>query len=206
MTGFDIVLLIVLIAFALLGLRHGSVWIISCLAGGFLGAYLVEYYALPATEWIGTFAGAKWIACVLLFLGGVLLAVIPGWVVSRLAGMFCVGALDKMLGVFAGLLAGLVAVMLAFMILLPRFPLMERSASWRRSHFARPLCDRLQRFFGHSSRQRATVTDEIKTAISEQVTPVVNKTTTSIKTTAHEAEHAVEKKAKAMKKAVTGDK
>ena len=51
MTGCDFALIVVLIGFALLGLKHGSVWIASCLAGGFIGAlFSSSYYQLPVAE------------------------------------------------------------------------------------------------------------------------------------------------------------
>ncbi len=206
MTGFDIAMIVVLIAFALLGLKHGSVWIVSCLAGGFLGAFLVECYQLPVAGMMGDFTGAKTVASVGLFVSGVLMAVIPGWIVSRMATLFCVGAFDKILGVFAGIVAGLIAVTLAFMIALPRFPSMEHGASWRNSKFARPVCERLEDFFNHPSRRRATITEELKDGITEEVTPLVDKTTASLKKTANGVEHTVTKKAKAVEKAVTGAK
>lgn len=217
MTGFDIALIVVLIGFALLGLKHGSVWIISCLVGGFLGAFLIEYYQLPVADMMGGSRPAQILAGVLLFGLGLLIAGIPGWVVSRMANLFCVGAFDKILGVFAGLLAGLIAVTLGFMVALPHFPSIERSASWRGSKLARPLCGHLQDFFGHPSRRRATITEEIKDGITEQVTPLVNKTTSSIKESAQnvehnvakkadEVQHSVTKRAKAVGKAVTGAK
>ncbi len=206
MTGVDILLIVVLIVFTLLGLKHGSVWIVSCLVGGFIGAFLVEYYQMPVAEMMGDFAGAKWVAGIGLFFMGLLIAIIPGWIVSRLAGMFCVGALDKILGVAAGLLAGLIAVTLAFMIVLPRFPKFERSSSWRQSKIMRPLCERLEDFFSHPGRRRATITQELKDGITEEVTPIVTKTTDSLKHSADQVETTVSKKAKAVKKAVTGAK
>jgi uncharacterized membrane protein required for colicin V production len=217
MTGFDVALIVVLIAFALLGLKHGSVWIASCLVGGFIGAYLVEYYQLPVAGMMGDFAGARLIAIVILFSLGVLLTVIPGWIVSRMATMFCVGALDKILGVLAGLVAGLIAITLAFMIFLPRIPRIERSEAWRNSRMMRPLCERLEDFFSHPSRHRATITEELRAGITEAVTPVVDKTTSSLKETRLDVEHnvskkagdvekTVTKKARDMKKAVTGAK
>jgi uncharacterized membrane protein required for colicin V production len=197
MTGFDIALIVVLLGFALLGLKHGSIWIVSCLVGGFAGAFLVEYYQLQVASMMGDFVGAKTLAAIVLFLIGLLVSLIPGWILSRIAGLFCMGAFDKILGVLAGLLAGLIAVTLAFMIALPRLPAMERGPSWRTSKYARPLCERLENFFGHSSRRRATVADQIQHDVAGAVTPIVDKTTSSLKHATQNVERTVTKKAEA---------
>ena len=65
------------------------------------------------------------------------------------------------------------------MIALPRFPIVERSESWRASKLMRPLCERLEDFFSHPSRRRATITDELRDGITEEMTPIVNKPLTA---------------------------
>jgi uncharacterized membrane protein required for colicin V production len=157
-------------------------------------------------EMMGNFAGAKFVASAGLFLAGVVVAVVPGWIVSKMAGAFCVGGFDKLLGIFMGLIAGLIAITLAFMVALPHFPRMERSAAWRDSKFARPLCNALEHFFSHPSKHRASITQELKEGITDQVTPIVQKTPGAVRETANGVEHTVAKKATAVKKAVTGAK
>lgn len=181
MTWLDAVLVIVLIVFMALGARLGSLWTAACMIGGFLGAFLVEYYALPMSQMIGGFHGSEWVSAALLFFGGVVVALAPGWVLSRLMAAVFLGFFDTVFGVVTGLLAGLVAVSLAFFLALPRAPKIEKSAAWKKSLLVRPLHRFIENTFSDERFRKDSVTDQLKDDFVKDFSPVLEKTEESIK-------------------------
>ncbi|MCG3204514.1 MAG: hypothetical protein KCHDKBKB_01229 [Elusimicrobia bacterium] len=176
MTWLDITLVVVLLVFIALGARVGSIWMGVCLMGGFFGAFLVEYYALPAAEWMGGFSGAKLLASVLLFVGGVTIALVPGWVISRLVSAVFLGVFDSVAGLLTGALAGLVCVSLVFFFLIPHFPQIEKGKVWKRSKLVRPLYHAIEDFFNDTRFRRGSTTDQLTDEFMKDVTPVLEKT------------------------------
>ena len=59
------------------GAKFGSIWTAACLAGGFLGAYLADYYTLPVASLIGNFYGSAVVAKIIIFVGSVMVVLIP---------------------------------------------------------------------------------------------------------------------------------
>jgi len=139
MTWIDITLIIIWILFLVTGARLGSVWIAACVTGGFFGAFLVDYYALPAASMVGHFRGAMLAASLLLFLGGLLPLLALGAILSRIASKILLGLINGIFGLIAGALAGLMFIAILFLVFLPRVPGVERSRAWKKSIVARPL-------------------------------------------------------------------
>lgn len=147
MNWLDVSLIIVWVLFLALGARLGSVWVAACLLGGFSGAFLVDYYALPLADMMGPFTGSRTLSLVLLFGAGLLPALTVGWILSRIASKLLLGIFDSLFGLVAGALSGLIAIAVCFLLVVPSFPRLERSPVWQDSHLARPLQLMLEEVF-----------------------------------------------------------
>jgi uncharacterized membrane protein required for colicin V production len=194
MTWIDITLIVVLLVFVAVGARLGSLWTGACLIGGFFGAFLVEYYTLPVSEMFGNFTGAHWLAATLLFVGGVVIALVPGWALSRLTAAVFLGFFDSFFGIITGLLAGLVAVSLAFLILLPHAPKIEQSKAWRKSMLAKPLHKTIENFFSDERFHRESTAEQLKDDFVKDFSPALEKTEKSIITTTDNLVKKIKKK------------
>lgn len=183
MTWLDITLIIVMVVFVALGARMGSLWTAACLIGGFFGAFLVEYYALPASAMMGGFPGARLVAGTLLFIGGVVVAIVPGWALSRLTAAFLLGIVDGVFGLLAGLLAGIVAVTLAMLFVLPHAPSIEKSKAWKKSAIVKPFHHFIEDVFNDSHFRRESTTAQLKEDFVKDFSPALESTQKSIKET-----------------------
>ena len=139
MTWLDVAGLAVLLVFVAVGARLGSLWAAGCLAGGFVGAYLVDVYALPASEWIGSFPGSWHLAAALLFVVAVSVFAAAGWLASGLLKAVFLGVVDAVVGFATGLVAGLLAIALALFLALPQWPSIETHPAWKKSSLVRPF-------------------------------------------------------------------
>ncbi len=194
MTWLDITLIVFFVLCMAIGARVGSLWTAACLIGGFLGAFLVEYYALPLAEMIGGFMGAKYVASTLLFLGGVFLALVPGWILSKLAAAVFLKIFDSMFGLLTGFLSGFIALTLLFLLVLPRTPSVEKSQPWRKSKLVKPLHHGIEDFFSDSRFHKNSVTDQIKDDFMKDVSPALENTGKAISDTAGTIAHKFKKK------------
>ncbi len=143
MNWVDVVFIVFLIIFIAVGARMGSVWAIACMVGGFLGSYLVDTYALSLTAIMGSFVGARVLSVMVLYLGGFLVAAIPGWVLSKLTAAV-LGLVDSLLGLIAGALCGFVLIAVTLLYVLPLFPSIERTPAWKKSKIIRPFDEYLE--------------------------------------------------------------
>ena len=183
MTWIDIALIVILVLFVALGARMGSIWTGACLLGGFLGAFLVETYTLPLAEMLGGFAGARVLAGLMLFVGGVAVLALPGLIISRLASAFFLGIFDSVVGLFSGLLAGLLLVTVIFFSILPRFPSIETSRPWKKSVLVKPFHKFVEDVFNNSRFKKESTTDQLKIEFIEDVSPVLEDAGKKIKST-----------------------
>lgn len=183
MTWVDIAFILFMISFVAIGARMGSMWTGACLIGGFFGAFLVEYYTLPVSEMIGGFAGARLAAGALLFAGGLVTALVPGWMLGRLMSAVFMGFFDSVAGLLAGFLAGIAAITMVFFFALPHAPSIERSAAWRKSKIVKPLHHMIEDFFNDRRFREGSTVDQLKDDFMKDVRPAIEETGESIKTT-----------------------
>src|ERR1051325_4412792 len=99
MTWPDVLLIVVWFIFLALGARLGSVFTGACVLGGFFGAALVDYYALPMGSLMGGFTGSTALAAILLYIGGVAAILIPGLILSRISSALFLGLIDGTFGI-----------------------------------------------------------------------------------------------------------
>lgn len=181
MTWLDIALIVVMVIFIALGARMGSLWTGACLIGGFFGALLVEIYTLPASEMIGGFTGARLLAGALLFAGGVVVALVPGWVLSRLVSAVFLGFFDSVVGLLAGALTGIVAITLLFLFVLPHAPRVEKSPAWKQSKLVKPLHHMIEDFFNDRRFRRGSTIEQLRKDLVKDVRPVMEETGDQVK-------------------------
>ncbi|MFN0118006.1 MAG: CvpA family protein [Elusimicrobiota bacterium] len=145
MSGFDIAFIVIFILSVVGGAWLGSFWMAACLGGGFFGAFLADAYAIILASYLGNFMGALIVAKILIFLGVVVLFFIPGYLLSKY-GLF-LGFFDFSFGFLLGGLTGLVAVCLALLLVVPRFPDIEKKEAWKKSFIVKPLHTVVQNYF-----------------------------------------------------------
>lgn len=193
MSWLDGVFIILLVLFIVIGARLGSLWIGACLIGGFLGGFLVDSYMLPVSGMMGHFPGSKYVAAVLLFAGGLLIALVPGYLLSRIGDLF-LGFLDHFFGLLAGLLAGLSLAAIFLMLALPRLPKLSRSDGWRHSSVLRPYHHFLQDIFNRGRPLTSTSLDDIKSHFVADFEPTLEKAQETIDRTKKTIVKKVKKK------------
>lgn|GEM_PF-6367416 len=147
MTFADIVLIIIWIAFIAMGARVGSLWTGSCVLAGFFGSFLADYYAYPLSTMLGFSGGSILISEVLLFFTGVISVVLPGWILSKISNVVFLGLIDSAMGFVTGAITGLVAIALCLLVLVPIFPRIEKTKSWKSSRLAKPYHNFLETVF-----------------------------------------------------------
>ncbi len=194
MSWIDVVAIVLVIVFVALGARMGSLWIGACLIGGFFGAFLVEYYQLPVSEMIGGFPGARLVAGLLLFVGGIVIALVPGWALTKLTHAMFLGVVDSIVGLFTGFLAGVVAIALMLLFVVPRFPSIEKSAPWKKSVVIKPLHNFLEDLFSDSRFQKTSATEQFKDDFVKDFKPAIEETQKSIEHTANTVAKKFKKK------------
>lgn len=183
MTWLDITLIVIMVVFMALGARMGSIWTGACWIGGFFGAFLVEYYTLPVAEMMGGFPGARLLAGALLFIGGVVIALVPGWTLSRLVSVVFLGVFDSIVGLLAGVLSGLVLISLIFFFILPHVPSIEKSRAWKKSMLVKPLHHGIEDVFNDSRFRKGSTTEQLKDDLVKDITPVIQRTGKSLEST-----------------------
>jgi len=195
MTWFDGALIAIILLFVAAGARFGSLWTAACLTAGFFGACIVDYYALPLAEMMGGFKGADTVAAILLFTGGALCALLPGWLISRLCGAAFLGLIDSAFGLLTGGMASLFAIALTLLILVPLAPKIETWPAWKDSLLVQPLDRYLENTFNSPHfrvRSTFTVGDLSKNAI-DRMTPVARSAEREISNTAEKIVNGIKK-------------
>lgn len=181
MTWLDFVLIALLLVSLGMGARLGSLWISACLAAGFFGALLVDVYALSFGTMLGSFPGAAPLAAVLLFVGGCIAFLIPGWILSRVCEGIFLGVIDSAFGLLAGSVAGLSAITLILLVLVPMFPRVERTSAWRNSMLVRPLQHSLEEVLSKPHFRRPSTLMPVAKEASSEIKEVTSKIANEIK-------------------------
>ncbi len=181
MTWIDAIILLIWIVFIIVGTRMGSLWTAGCLIGGFAGAFLADYYAVPVSEMIGGFAGSQAIAAVLLFVLGVIAGMIPGWILDKLSAAFLMGIVNSFFGLVTGLLAGLVAISLILLWTVQNYEEIEEYRAWRRSSVAKPLHAALENHFESHGFKSVSFSKMIKKQAGKRIEPLADKATQKAK-------------------------
>lgn len=150
MTWLDITFIIIWLIFIAVGARLGSLWTGSCVLGGFLGSFLADIYAHPMSEFIGGFPGSAAVSALLLFLVGLVVVLLPGWLLSRVGSVLFLGVVDSAFGLLTGALVGLVAIGLVLLLLVPFVPRVEKGKAWKKSMLVKPYHSLLEDLFVHS--------------------------------------------------------
>ena len=175
MTWLDITFIVIWVGFLAVGARLGSLWTGACVGGGFLGAFLADYYALPLSEFLGGWAGSSIIATLLLFLLGLAVILIPGWFLSRVSGLLFLGILDSGIGLLTGALTGLVAISLILLYVPPRLPKIEKARAWKKSKVVRPYHALLEDMFNVPHFRPSSIGKKIKKETVKKVKPAASK-------------------------------
>jgi len=186
MSWLDLVLLTVWIVFIAVGARLGSLWIGSCVMGGFLGAFLADYYALSLSSFMGGFSGSEWLAGILLFLVGIFAVLIPGTLLSRMSSALFLGVIDSAMGLATGALAGLVAVALGLLLIVPLAPQVEKTKAWRNSLIINVFSKALEGVFHAPEFRMESWQKELKSKTIKKISPAATKAINSIKDSAEE--------------------
>jgi uncharacterized membrane protein required for colicin V production len=134
------------------------------------------------------------VASAVLFIGGVLAALLPGWILSRLSAAFFLGIFDSIFGLLTGLLSGFIALTLIFLWVLPHAPRIEKSPAWKKSRFVKPLHHAVEDFFSDGRFQKTSVTVQLKNDFVKDVSPALEKTGKAISNTAGALVDKIKKK------------
>ncbi len=148
MTWPDWTLIATLVLFLAIGARLGSLWTAACLGAGFFGAFLADTYALPASSYIGSYAGADWMAAAVLFAAGAVAFLVPGLLLSKVCDGILLGVVDSLFGLFTGAVAGVLAVAVLLLAVMPFVPSVEATRAWRGSSLVMPLHGYLENLMG----------------------------------------------------------
>lgn len=174
MTWIDFILLAVWILFLAVGARKGGIWTGACVAGGFLGCMFVDMYKLPASSMMGSFPGSHLVATVGLFLAGLLVFIIPGWLLSKFASAVFLGVIDSLFGFLTGAFSGFIGTALALILIVSVFPGVEKWPVWKRSKIVRPFEERIEESLHKPHFQFMRKFNKIGDQASEKVEPIKN--------------------------------
>lgn len=194
MTWMDIALLIVFVVFIAVGAKMGSLWTGACLIGGFLGGFLVDYYTMPVSQMMGNIPAPEKVAGAALFLSGMGIALLPGWILSRLSSGLILGVVDSVFGLVTGTLAGLIAVTLIFLFVLPHAPRVEKNKAWRNSLVVKPLHHFIEDIFNDAHFQRESAMSDFKDDFVKDFTPVMKSAEKTIKSASDNLVKKIKKK------------
>lgn len=167
MNWLDISLIVFLVVVIAMGARLGSLWTAACMGGGFMGAWLVDYYSLPMSEMMGGFRGSPLLSTVLLYLAGIILILGPGLLLSRVFSGIIFGVIDGIFGVFTGAVAGILAISLGLLLLVPIFPQVEKSRAWRKSVLIKPFYQVLEEIFNSPHFRPTSPIRKLETSFQE---------------------------------------
>ena len=139
MTWLDFLAIFIWLLFLAAGARLGSLWTGALIAGGFLGNFLGDSYALLFSPYIGVFHGSYWVAYAVLYSIGLLIAVVPGFILSRVTSALYLGVIDGFFGLLTGAFTGFLLVTLILLFVLPYFPSIEKNKAWKNSSLVKPM-------------------------------------------------------------------
>jgi len=139
MTWLDFVVILIWVIFLAAGARLGSLWTGALIAGGFLGSFLGDSYALLLSPYLGSFHGIYWVTYGVLYCIGLLIAMVPGFILSRLTSALYLGVIDGFFGLLTGAFTGFLLVTLNLLFVLPYFPAVEKTSAWKNSVIVKPL-------------------------------------------------------------------
>lgn len=173
MTWVDYALIATVILFLAVGARVGSLWSAACLAGGFIGAYMVDTYAVSVSDMMGHFWGALFIAKFLLFTVTLFAVLVPGYALSQVTSLLFVGFIDTFFGLFSGLCAGLFLITISFLLIVPAFPKFEASDAWHKSVLVRPVHGFVEKTFASRWSKKAAL--GVKKELDKVTVDVIDK-------------------------------
>jgi len=126
MNWLDIILLVVVIASGLIGLRTGLIKEVAHLGGAVAGLIIAARYhgefAGFFSEWLGEGALLRIVSFLAVFAVVFVVAVLLGWLISGSLKTLKLGWIDKFLGVAFGALRGVLLVVLILVALLMILP------------------------------------------------------------------------------------
>jgi uncharacterized membrane protein required for colicin V production len=186
MTWIDISLLVVWVLFIAVGARLGSLWTAGCLIGGFFGAFIADYYAIPLSDMMGGFAGSQAVAGVLLFVAGVVAGLIPGWFLDKLSAAFLMGIMNSFFGLLSGFLAGFLAISLLLLWTVQTYSEIEEFRAWRKSTIAKPMYDALEHHFETHGFQTISFSKMVKRETRKRIEPLTEKVEEKAKDLSHD--------------------
>ena len=175
MTWIDIALIVLLLVFMGAGARLGSLWTGACLVGGFLAMMLADTYALPLAGFMGPVPGAHLIAAVALYAAGLAVALVPGWLLTRVTSALFLGLVNAVFGLFTGAFAGCLAAGLLLLFLVPAVPRLQKEDAWKKSVLARPLEETLEATFNKPVFRPSDVRKRVAKEGRRAVAPVTKK-------------------------------
>jgi len=110
MNWLDILLIIVLLVFVILGFRQGIIRGALLLAGMVIGALVAGYFYIDLGDWlpISNTTTARIVAFLIIFGIILILAMIAAFMLRKAATALKLGFLDKLLGALFGFVAGAV--------------------------------------------------------------------------------------------------
>lgn len=147
MTWLDAALIVLMVLFLAVGARMGSLWMSSCLAGGFFGAFLADMYSLSVAGYLKALPGSAFLAGAVLFIVGAGIMIIPGILLSGLFEGIILGVIDGAFGLVAGAVAGILAITIFLLVFVPAAPKIESTRAWKNSRIMRPLHHSLEQMF-----------------------------------------------------------
>lgn len=175
MTWIDVALILIWGGFVALGSRLGSVWTAACFIGGFLGAFIADYYSYPVAQAMGGFGGAQVLAAVLLFVVGVVCGLALGMFLEKVAEASFTQFADSIFGFTTGALAGFLALALILLWTVQLYADIEDFNGWQKSRIARPLYGKLEGHFEKYGFQSVSFSRVVKRETTRRVTPLAGK-------------------------------
>lgn len=176
MTWPDVVFIVVMIIFLAVGARMGSLWTGACLLGGFLGAYLIDYYTAPFADILGGFSGSHLFAAGILFVAGLAIFLLPGLLLSKISSGMILGVIDGAFGLITGGLAGLFAMTLCILSVMPLFPKIEATSAWKSSKIVHPFQRSVENIFNSVHFRPAQLASTLRDEAEQRLEPVAKGT------------------------------
>jgi len=175
MSWIDFAFIFVWLVFIGMGFRLGGIWVGSCIFGGFFGAHLADYYALPLAEHVGHFPAVTFLSGSFLFLIGLGVVLLAGYLIQKSSRIFFLGIFDRVVGGCTGALVGLTVLSIAVLSLTASNPKWEGSKSWKKSIIARPYKSLLQKAFELRNERVAVLGRKLSDKAIQTVKPIANK-------------------------------
>lgn len=171
MNALDILYLVIMIFFALFGAMRGLIRGAFGLGGAVLGVVAAKIYypnlAGQLAFWFGgSFHVLNTVAFCLIFLGTLIVMVICGRILTRLANLVFLGWLNRLLGFFLGLAKGAVVCMICSLLINMTVP--QASALLKDSKIHQGLQSGIAMFPGDSMHKLTDKRDELEKYIKEK--------------------------------------